>query len=248
LKSIFDQWQLVDTAALLSNLEKNQELKSALLEETPWVREAQSETQQKKMIARLFDTHLLAKEQDKNLKKLIDLQLPDGSFPWFKGIKGNRYITQYIISGLGRLQHLKISSANKGISNKLIKNALNYLDEQLVKDYRQLRSNKADLNQKNLTSLQIQYLYMRSFFPQESLSDSAKAALMYYEQQAAQYWPEMNPYLKGLIALALHRQDQTKTPPEIMTSLKETALHDRNQGIYWKQEAGSWWYEAPIES
>src|SRR5690606_15500900 len=36
VKAIFEQWATQDTAALLSNLEKNQELKSALLEETPW--------------------------------------------------------------------------------------------------------------------------------------------------------------------------------------------------------------------
>ena len=39
IKTIFDKWK--NTDALLSNLEKNQELKAVLLEETPWVREAQ---------------------------------------------------------------------------------------------------------------------------------------------------------------------------------------------------------------
>jgi hypothetical protein len=37
IESIFKQWQLKDTAALVSNLMKNEELKSALLEETPGV-------------------------------------------------------------------------------------------------------------------------------------------------------------------------------------------------------------------
>ena len=44
-----------DTAAFLSNLQKNQELKAVLLEETPWVLEAKTEAQQKKNIALLFD-------------------------------------------------------------------------------------------------------------------------------------------------------------------------------------------------
>src|SRR5690606_30333281 len=46
VKEIFNIWRTLDTAALMSNLEKNQELKSALLEETPWVLEAKSETEQ----------------------------------------------------------------------------------------------------------------------------------------------------------------------------------------------------------
>src|SRR6202008_4046602 len=37
IKEVFEQWKIKDTAALLSNLQKNQELKAILLEETPWV-------------------------------------------------------------------------------------------------------------------------------------------------------------------------------------------------------------------
>ena len=45
----------MDKEALLSNLEKNQELKSALLEETPWVLDAQDETERKRRVGLLFD-------------------------------------------------------------------------------------------------------------------------------------------------------------------------------------------------
>ncbi len=55
IKAIFEKWKITDTAALMSNLQKNEELKSVLLEETPWVLQAQSEEQQKKNIALLFD-------------------------------------------------------------------------------------------------------------------------------------------------------------------------------------------------
>ena len=44
-----------NSGALLSNLEKNQELKSLMLEETPWVLDAQDETERKKRIGLLFD-------------------------------------------------------------------------------------------------------------------------------------------------------------------------------------------------
>ena len=47
IAQVFASWRTVDTSALLSNLEKNQELKSVLLEETPWVLEGKTETQQK---------------------------------------------------------------------------------------------------------------------------------------------------------------------------------------------------------
>jgi len=44
IKAVFDEWKNKDSDALVSNLEKNQELKSAILKETPWVRQALSET------------------------------------------------------------------------------------------------------------------------------------------------------------------------------------------------------------
>jgi hypothetical protein len=36
IKQVFEQWKTKDTAALISNLQKNEELKAILLEETPW--------------------------------------------------------------------------------------------------------------------------------------------------------------------------------------------------------------------
>ena len=47
IKAVFEKWKTTDTSALLSNLQKNEELKSALLQETPWVLDAQNENQQK---------------------------------------------------------------------------------------------------------------------------------------------------------------------------------------------------------
>ncbi|MCB0644479.1 MAG: alpha-2-macroglobulin, partial [Phaeodactylibacter sp.] len=83
IKTVFDQWRGTD--ALESNLMKNQELKSALLAETPWVLNAQSESDQKKQIALLFDLNRMAQEQAEALKKLADRQLPGGGFAWFPG-------------------------------------------------------------------------------------------------------------------------------------------------------------------
>jgi hypothetical protein len=92
----------------VSNLEKNQELKSVLLEETPWVRDAQNETEQKKRIALLFDLSKMADEQQRAFDKLIQMQTPNGGFTWFPGMPDNRYITQHIVEGLGHLEKLNV--------------------------------------------------------------------------------------------------------------------------------------------
>src|SRR6185312_4819510 len=74
IKQIFEKWNTKDTSALLSNLQKNEELKSVLLEETPWVLQAQNEEQQKKNIALLFDPVKMSLQLESALNKLQDMQ------------------------------------------------------------------------------------------------------------------------------------------------------------------------------
>ena len=76
IKRVFDSWRNADV--LVSNLEKNQELKSLLLEETPWVLDAQNETERKKRVAMLFDLNKMSHEQQNSLRKLIQAQTPNG--------------------------------------------------------------------------------------------------------------------------------------------------------------------------
>jgi hypothetical protein len=105
IREIFERWKTVDTAALLSNLEKNQELKMILLEETPWVLQAKNESEQKKNIALLFDMVRMSNELKSSMVKLREMQLSNGGFPWFKGGNDDIFITQYILTGIGHLKN-----------------------------------------------------------------------------------------------------------------------------------------------
>src|SRR5690606_12817037 len=93
IKAIFEKWATADTTALMSNLQKNEELKSVLLQETPWVLEAKNEAQKKKNIALLFDMVKMSDQLNSSLGKLSETQLPNGGFAWFKDGPDNRYIT-----------------------------------------------------------------------------------------------------------------------------------------------------------
>jgi hypothetical protein len=137
LRQVFDTWRTKDTAALLSNLQKNQELKSILLEETPWVMQGKSEAQQKKSIALLFDMNLMSHQLEAAFDKLKAMQSSAGGFVWFKGGPDDRYMTQYILTGLGHLQKLNAwpSSMTDKI-NEMVKAALPYLDAGILEDYK----------------------------------------------------------------------------------------------------------------
>ena len=248
IKAIFDRWkEEAMFSSLSSPLEKNEELKSALLEETPWVMEAKNESEQRRRLGELFDTHKLANELSVNARKLSDMQLPDGSFPWFKGMRSDRFITQYIITGLGRLSKLGVKDS-KGDMDDIIKKALPYLDREIKTTYDKLVQSKAKLDAHQIGNSEVQYLYMRTFFNQPVASQS-KAAVDYYTGQAGRFWSQFNPYMKGMIAIALHRKGDRTVPSNIMQSLKETAIKKEEMGMYWMQRGYSyWWYEAPIEA
>jgi uncharacterized protein YfaS (alpha-2-macroglobulin family) len=53
--------------------------------------------------------------------------------------------------------------------------------------------------------------------------------------------------MQGMIALTLHRDKDVKTPKDIMKSLKENSLNSEEMGMYWKENYGYYWYNAPIE-
>ncbi len=261
LKAVFEKWSNplqgaggVDTAALLSNLQKNEELKSALLQETPWVMDAQNEAQQKKNIALLFDMVKMSSETGKALAKLKEMQSSNGGFVWFKGGPDDRYITQYIITGIGHLRKLNALAANESQQQKdimaIVKKAIPYLDKKIKEDYDWLVKHKVKLSQNNLNYTAIQYLYMRSFFTETAVAPASQTAFNYYKQQSQKYWLSNGKYMQAMIALSLQRNGDTKTSKAIIKSLKENSINHEELGMYWKDwtNRGWFWHQAPIES
>ncbi|MBT8299289.1 MAG: alpha-2-macroglobulin, partial [Maribacter sp.] len=246
IQEVFAQWANSD--AMLSNLEKNQELKSLLIEETQWLRDAQSETEQKKRIALLFDLNKLKNEQANALLKLSQNQMSSGAWAWFKGGRANRFITQHIITGLGHLKHLNVTlSTVQG--KQMINNAIRYLDQEFVKEYEQMKKYAKNINDDHLSYTQMHYLYMRSFFTDIKSSNTVDTIMDYYKGQAKKYWTKRSLYSKGMLALVLHRANETFTSKKILKSLEENSITSEELGMYWKENTGSWhWYQAPIET
>jgi uncharacterized protein YfaS (alpha-2-macroglobulin family) len=250
IQEVFNQWR--NTDALLSNLEKNEELKSILIQETPWLRDAQSETEQKKRIALLFDLNKMYNELQSAIRKLENNQMSSGGWAWFNGGRENRYITQHIITGFGHLSKLGVTlSAVESSKSKMIENAINYLDSEFIKEYTDIRKYdaKVDLSKDHLSYTQLHYLYMRSFYPEIKKSKEVEGIIKYYQTQIQKYWLSRSLYSKGLMALVLHRNEDAKTASKIMKSLKETSITSKELGMYWKENTNSWyWYQAPIET
>ncbi len=251
IKTVFDKWR--DTPAMLSNLSKNQELKIALLEETPWVLQAQSEEEQKKNIGLLFDLNRMSNEQEKAINTIVDRQLSNGGFAWFPGGRDNWYITQYIVEGMGHLDQLGVKSLrdDNQVYGVLAK-AIQYIDDRLVEHYQDLKTRikkyGGNLEEDHLDWMAIHYLYARSFFMDFAIPSKADEAFNYYKKQAEKYWLNKGMYAEGMIALGLNRFGNPETPSKIVKSLKERSLNNEELGMYWKYNSGYYWYQLPIET
>ena len=250
IKAIFEKWKISDTSALLSNLQKNQELKSILLQETPWVLQAKDEAQQKKNLALLFDMSVMSHQLESAITKLQAMQNDDGGFVWFKGGPDDRYITQYILTGIGHLKKLNaLPSSLTEKLNAIVKNALPYLDKKIKEDYDYFVKHKLNINNSNLDYTQIQYLYMRSFFSEYALPGESFTAMNYYRKQSQQVWLQQNKFMQGMIALSLFRTGDVQKAKDILASLKQNAINNEEQGVYWKDvNAGYYWQQAPVET
>ena len=266
IQEVFDQWK--SNGAILSDLEKNPALKSIIIQETPWLRDAQSETEQKKRIALLFDLNKMNNELEAAINKLKRLQFANGGFPWFKGSQyPNRFITQHIATGFGHLNKLGVTQSNKKESSDLITSAVQFLDEEILADYEQLlnEANKlrdkenskqkgnaakiAYLAKNNLGYPQLHYLYMRTFYSGISLPINVQTAIDYYTDQSSKYWKDFNLYAKGMIALIQHRNENSSLANAILKSLKENSITNEELGMYWKENTASlYWYQSPIET
>lgn len=249
IKRVFDQWkrdaQNKNGDAFISELEKNPALKQALLTETPWVRDAQNETEQRRRIAELFDLDRMETELAISLKKLKQNQKSDGGWGWFNGMRSNFYITRYIVSGFGKMRKMGVWEMGAE-TQTMLENAIEFLDEEMVKDYDR-RTLKNKDRQPNWTDLHT--TYARSFWLKDfALKGKAKTTYNAILKMIREKWTELEASQKGLAAVVLNRAGFETDAKKVMISLRETALTSEEFGAYWNMDKGYYWYQAPIEN
>ncbi|WP_162996484.1 alpha-2-macroglobulin family protein [Mucilaginibacter celer] len=248
IKQVFDRWKDGDSKELLSNLEKNQELKNTLLEETPWLQDAISESEQKKRIAQLFDLNKMTYEMKANLDKLKEKQLPNGAFPWFGGSYADDYITRHILEGIGQLRHLKTAAGRDGTLIGIANVALGYMEGQLIKADKEAHKQK-NYPTRGIDADEIHAWYVQSYFTGRSLSNDLTAAFDNYLKRAEEQWVTQSIYQQGMIALTMARSGKQPVAAAIVKSLMETAQQAEDKGMYWgKNLSGYYWYQSPIET
>lgn len=269
IRNVFEIWKNRQPEALLSQLEKNQELKSLVISETPWLVEAKNESEQKQRIAVMFDLNRLANEKFSSMQRLEQKQTVNGAWPWFEGMPESRYITQLIVTGLGKLSYMKvIDFKTDNRTHDMTMRAYNWLAQRMAEDYQRILKDSSNANNSNrptnkpdkkdpnkedhLSYENIQFLYSMSYLQAEEMQQPSSAfsdALAFYGSQARKYWTVKSLYAQAMIGLWAGRSGDMKTAQSIIASLRERYTAIEEMGIYWTDNiSGYFWYQAPVET
>lgn len=227
IRQVVEQWKTAggDTHSLLSRLETDTELKNIVQEETPWLLEAENETEQIRRLSLLFDLNRTAGLRATALRQLLDLQRTEGGWSWFKGMRPSEDITLYILRGMSQLTELNAVEYNQE-EKEMQMRALQFLDKQVARQYR-------EENKHVLTARRIDYLFVRSAYRDVPKSGDTHEAIRCYTALAEQQWEKQSLYRRGEIAWLMHRNGNKPVAKEILTWLRKTATESDSEGMYW---------------
>ena len=239
LLNYIKKWQIETPDALLSQLEKDQDLKAIMLQETPWVLEAKSETEQRSRIATLFEVNTIRNQQTNALKLIAQKQKYNGGWPWMDGMPESPYISTYILSGFGKLQKMgawsSLSKADQNTAQSICDKAVCYLEYEVAETYRYMKAHSKGKDWP-IGSSTLNELYALSFFEVQNSDKDFATAKKYYLKSLDETWTSFNFNQRSKVALVLYRNGNEKTAKLMIQSFKETAQKNEQIGMYWPKK------------
>ena len=205
----------------LSELQKYEDVKAILLKETPWILEAQNEAQQRANVAKLFDTEAI-NDNIASAKAILEKkQTVNGGWPWMDGMPESEYITQYILSGLGR----------SGDNTEMTEKAFHFLENEVVTRYKRLDT------QKKKDNAVCDFMTMKDFFAMSYFNYTTgkdfNEAKDFYIKKLYKDWRRFGVEEQAYIALILNRNGHGEVAKLVIKSLRERALKNE-LGMYWR--------------
>lgn len=216
------------SSSLASALTQNEELKNLLLEETPWIGDAQHQTEQRRQVATLFDANTLHSRLALALEKLRELQREDGSWSWYKGMAGSRLVTTQVLELLARLQTLSGQSLPDA-ARRMFQQGLDYLKKEVQTEYQQLKEAERKGKKPQLPSESaVRYLYLCVL----SEGEQQSAMQRYFLDRLPQWGAGNAIYQKALAAVVLQGYGRTQEAREQLQSVLEYSVYTDEQGRY----------------
>ena len=241
----FELWQQEEgqETSLTSNLEKNQELKDILLNETPWVMEAVRETEQKHRLADFFDSNNLNTRTAAALEQLGKLQQGSGAWSWWEGMPGSFWMTVEISEMLVRLNAM---AGTQSGTQSMLSRAFGYMQREIAEEVKRLKEHEKKYGSVSFPTYKaLQYLYICALDGRKLPSDAQKDN-EYLVNLLRKDIKQQDLYDKAVTAIILEKYDR-KTCLEYVQSLKEYTVYNEEKGRYYDTHRASYsWFDYRI--
>lgn len=211
---------------LVSNLERNSELKIFALNNTPWVNNARSESLRMSRLINITNRDEARQAISSLIGKVLALQNGDGSFSWCKGMNGDYFASSIVLCYMGMLADMDYLPESKELNNAIAR-LIRYNQKELV---RMSESNKS-IPVKALMS----YLY-----GVKNLKNNRDAVKGFTQlrskgiKELAGGWKKMDISDAATAAIVLACEGETATAQNIIESLRQRAM---------TSDAGGMWYD-----
>lgn len=230
------QWQHSDKtdSTLVSMLSRNQDLKNMLLSATPWVQNAENDTERMARLALLFNKKEIKTSIEKSLHLLATLQRSGGGWAWIaENNEASLWATLSILEKLGHLKKLGFLPDDNDI-HTMIKNAITYLDTYFAQQYKKYPKNDYS-----------NYVLIRDFFPEYKQSTAALKVTNSTIQQIISSWRNYSLVKKASSAIILNNHDYNSTAREILKSISEFSQTTPSRGMWWPsiENSNTWEFD-----
>lgn len=217
------------SSPLASALEAQPELKQLLLNNTPWVLDADREAAAKAQLIDYFDSTLVQQRLQHDLRQLSLLQNPDGSWSWWPGMLGSSYMTTAICKILTRLDR---QIGEQSDTHGLLLRAMKYLDEQAGKEVKALKEaeNKHQMLLRP-TEQAVDYLYICALSGRK-LSLQAQRNHDYLLQLLSRHYTDLTIYGKAHTAVIMARNGKKQVATTHLQSIREYTVYREEMGRY----------------
>ena len=222
LKLFADPANAADST-LVSNLQKNGNLKTVALNNTPWVRDAASETLRMSRLTEYADARKSAKAISDILASMSRLQNADGGWSWCENMRSSEWITSQVVLRFAMLEKMGyLPAAGKEMALK----GIAYADRSIVEDCRKTGANKYSYG-----SL-LNYLYVRSFFPKAATTPEFAEIKAKGIAAVMKGWKKYDIYEKATAATLLYREGKETLAGAILESLRQYSSRSAEKGMW----------------
>lgn len=168
------------------------------------------------------------------VEKLKKLQNADGSFSWWKGMKGSRYMTTAVAEMMVRLN--AIAGTQKSIS-KMLTSAINYLSWQTAREVREMKKMEEKKHKVSPSEQALHYLYILSMDGRK-MKENFEQDQAYLLDKMSKMTSDFTIYGKARAAVVLARNSQQNAAyrekaGEYLQSVNEYAVYREEMGRYY---------------